>query len=90
MGVELWFWYAIQFQVKFRKHIFPNDIEGIFVEPNFRKLKWLLCGTYHPPFQSDEFFLNNLDNDKALDTYSKYEKILLVGEFDTVISEHHI
>ena len=27
------------------KHIFPNDIESIFVELNFRKCKWLLCGT---------------------------------------------
>ena len=35
-----------------RKFFFKNDIEGIFVETNFRKSKWLLCGTYHPP-QSD-------------------------------------
>ena len=32
-----------------RKHFFPNDIEEIFVEINFRKSKWLLCGTYRPP-----------------------------------------
>ena len=32
-----------------RKHLFPNDIEGIFVKTKFRKSKWLLCGTYHPP-----------------------------------------
>ena len=25
---------------------FPNDIESIFVELNFRKCKWLLCETY--------------------------------------------
>ena len=31
-----------------RKHFFPNDIEGIFVEINFRKSKWLLCGTCSP------------------------------------------
>ena len=29
------------------KHVFPNDVESIFVELNFRKCKWLLCGTYH-------------------------------------------
>ena len=51
------------------KHVFPNDVESIFVELNFRKCKWLLCGTYHPPSQSDEYFFNNLD--KAFDTYSK-------------------
>ena len=60
------------------KHIFPNDVESIFVELNFRKCKWLLCGTYHPPSQSDEYFFNNFD--KALDTYSKYDKVLLVGD----------
>ena len=53
------------------KHIFPNDVESIFAELNFRKCKWLLCRTYHPPSQSDEYFFNNLD--KALDTYSKYD-----------------
>ena len=38
------------------KHIFPNNVESIFVELDFRKCKWLLCETYHPPSQSDEFF----------------------------------
>ena len=32
-----------------RKNLFPNDREEIFIEINFRKSKWLLCGTYHPP-----------------------------------------
>ena len=31
------------------KHIFPEDIEGIFLEINFRKSKWLFCGYFHPP-----------------------------------------
>ena len=30
-----------------RKHLFPNNIEGIFVEINFSQSKWLLCSTYH-------------------------------------------
>ena len=42
------------------KHIFPNDVESIFVELNFKKCKWLLSGTYNPPSQSDEYFFNNL------------------------------
>ena len=29
-----------------------------------RKLKWLLCGIYHPPSQRNDYFFNNLD--KAL------------------------
>ena len=39
---------------KLFRHELPDDIEGIFVEINFRKTKWLLLGTYHPPRQSDE------------------------------------
>ena len=46
------------------------------------------CGTYHPPSQSDEYFFNNLD--KAPDTYSKYDKVLLMGDFNTEISEQRI
>ena len=40
----------------FTKHIFPNDIEGLFVEINFRKSEWLLFGTYHPPSQNDQYY----------------------------------
>ena len=42
------------------KHIFPNDVESIFLKLNFRKCKWLLCATYQPPSQSDEYFLITL------------------------------
>ena len=31
------------------KHSCRNDIECLFTELNFRKCKWLLWGTYHPP-----------------------------------------
>ena len=70
------------------KHIFPNDLESIFVEHSFRKCKWLLCGTYHPSYQSDEYFFNNPD--EALGTFSRYDKVLLVGDFNTEISETRI
>ena len=50
-----------------RKHLFPNGIKGIFVEINFRKCKWVLCGTYHPPSQSDQCYFDNIN--KALDVY---------------------
>ena len=39
------------------KHIFPNNVESIFAELNFRKCKWLLSGTYHTPSQSDIFII---------------------------------
>ena len=37
------------------RHTFSENIEGIFVEINLRKTKWLIFGTYHPPSQNDEY-----------------------------------
>ena len=51
-------------------HKLPQDVEGMFVELNFRKTKWLL-------FES---------LDKALDCYSSYDRIVLIGDFN---SEDH-
>ena len=67
------------------KHVLPTDIEALFIELNFRKCKWLLSGIYHPPSQSDQYFFDRLDN--ALDVYSNYENILLVGDFNAQIGE---
>ena len=63
-------------------------MEGIFVELSFRKCKWLLFGTYHTPSQADIYYFDNLD--KAFDTYSSYEKRLLIGDFNTETSEPRI
>ena len=62
------------------KHNFPSDVEGLLVELNFKKSKCLLFGTYHPPAQNDQYFFNYID--KALDTYSNYDKVLLAGDFN--------
>ena len=67
------------------KHVLPSDIECIFLELNFRKCKWLLVGTYHPPSQNDHYFFENLD--KKIDVCSHYEKVLLAGDFNAEISE---
>ena len=48
-----------------QKHKFHDDMEGLFVELNFRKVKWLLLGRYHPPSQNDIYYFNLLD--KAID-----------------------
>ena len=63
-------------------------MEGLLVELNFRICKWLLFGTYHPPSQADVYYFDNLD--KAFDTYSSYEKRLLIGDFNTETSEPRI
>ena len=52
------------------KHTFDDHMEGLFVELNFRNVKWLLLGTYHPPSQNDIYYFNQLD--KAIDTYNNY------------------
>ena len=68
------------------KHDFSDNIEGIFLEINFRKSKWLFLGTYHPPSQSDIFYFKNIEN--ALDIYTQqYDKFLLVGDFNAEETE---
>ena len=67
------------------KHNFSDDIEGLFAELNFRKVKWLLFGTYHPPSQNDVYHFNQLD--KAIDTYNNCDKILLIGDLNAESSE---
>ena len=44
-----------------------------------------ICGTYHPPSQSDQYYFDNIY--KALDVYCQYEKIMLVGDFNAQIAE---
>ena len=61
------------------KHDFPDNIEGIFVEVNFRKSKWLILGTYHPPRQNDGFYFDK--HARALDIYTQtYDTILLTRD----------
>ena len=66
------------------KHKSPQDVEGKFVELNFRKIKRLLFGFYHPSSQNDQCYFEALD--KALDCYSSYDRIILIGDFN---SEDH-
>ena len=60
-------------------------MEGLLVELNFRKVKWLLFGTYHPPLQNDIYHFNQLD--KAIDSYNNYDKVLLIGDFNAETTE---
>ena len=61
------------------KYAFPYDMEGLFVELNFRKSKWL-----HSQSQEDIYYFENLD--KAFDAYSCYEKLLLIGNLWNYLS----
>ena len=55
----------------------------MFIELNFRKCKWLLCGLYHSLSQKGQYFFGNTD--KPLDVYSTYEKVILGGDFNSQI-----
>lgn len=66
---------------KLNKHTFPDDIEGMFIEINLRKSKWLLFGTYHSPSQSHNYFFESVS--KAMDVYlGQYDRFLLAGDFN--------
>ena len=69
------------------KHKLPDDItEGVFIEVNLRKIKWLIFGTYHSPSQPEEYFFKHVGY--ALDTYGQtYENFLLAGDFNVEETE---
>ena len=69
-----------------KSHNFPDDIEGLFIELNFRKSRLLLSGTYRPPNQHDHYYLQSIGD--ALDVYStNYEKYILAGDFNAEENE---
>ena len=43
---------------------------------------------YRLPSQSDQYFFNTLD--KALDVYSNFENVLLIGDFKAQIRESYL
>ena len=49
-------------------HTLAHDTEGMFVEVNLRKNKWLLFGSYHQQSQSNAYFFNHVKY--GLDIYS--------------------
>ena len=63
------------------KHTFLCGTEGVFVEINLRKTKWLLLGAYRPPSLNLGTFLDSVS--RALDIYLKsYDNFLLAGDFN--------
>ena len=69
-----------------KSHTLAEDIEGIFIEINLRKCKWLLFATYHPPSQCDKYFFDQVS--RGLDIYStSYDKFVLIGDFNAEESE---
>ena len=59
----------------------PENIEGLFIEINLRKQKFLLFGSYRSPRQEAEYFLKLVNF--ALDTYRQtYDRFILIGDFN--------
>ena len=62
----------------------PEDFEGIFLEINLRKTKWLLMGGYNPSQHTISKFLNHVSKtlDKCLPIYDNF---LLIGDFNSSV-----
>ena len=58
-----------------------KHIEALFIELNYKKCKWFLCGLCHPLFQKDQYFFHNVD--KALDVSSTY--VYCIDTFTIII-----
>ena len=56
-GVMVYIQYTIRSTI-LEKCSYANEIECLFIELNFKKCKWLLCRTYHPPSQNDKYYFN--------------------------------
>ena len=59
-----------------------SNFEVISLEITLRNRKWLLIGLYKPPGQKEKGSLENLNS--ILNKYiSKYENIILIGDFNS-------
>ena len=71
---------------KLKKHPLSDNLEGIFLEINLRKSKWLLFGGYNPNKPNIDTFLGNLG--KILDhNMQDLENFLLLGDFNAEMNE---
>ena len=61
----------------------------ILLEITLRNRKWLLIDLYKPPGQKEKCFLENLNS--ILNKYSsKYENIILNGDFSSLVENKHL
>ena len=66
-----------------------TNFEIIFLEITLRTRKWLVIGLYKPPNQKEEYCLKNLG--VVLNNYlSKYEHIILLGDFNLTTSNKYL
>ena len=66
-----------------------NLTETIFLEVNVQSSKCLFVVCYKPPSQNEKLFISNLS--KTINTFStKYDNILLMGDFNLTIENKHL
>ena len=67
----------------------PKDFEGIFLEINLRKTKWLLLGAYNSSQHTIVPFLNHISKtlDKCLPNYDNF---ILLGDFNSPVNTPHM
>ena len=67
-----------------KEYKLPSNVEGILVEINLRKIKFLLIGIYHSTHENygtgDDVFLCEMGT--VIDMYSCYDKFLIRGDFN--------
>ena len=63
--------------------------ESTFLEVNVQSSKWLFVSSYKPASENEEFFISNLC--KTIDEFAtKYDNILLIGDFNLTIENKHL
>ena len=71
---------------KLTSHNVINNVEGIILEINLRKTKWLLFGGYNNKKSNIDYFLSNVG--PILDHYMcKFDNLLLLGDFNSSVDE---
>ena len=69
-----------------KDHAAPKNVEGIFLEINLKKYKWLLFGGYNASKDNILHFVNEIG--PVIDHYMpKYDKFLILGDFNSEMSE---
>ena len=69
-----------------KSHKLPIDVECTFLELRIRQSKWLVVAGYNPHKEKISYFLKNVGSE--LDKYlSKYENILLLGDWNSAVTE---
>ena len=67
----------------------PDNVEGMFIEMTVRITKWLIMSGYNPHKENVSYFFSHVS--KGLDkVLANYENFLIMGDFNSQMSETHM